>query len=157
MDNKFKAFVIVALVVLFTGMMAGGAYIAMKISGATQSVENKEVVIKPEDVHVVELTNSITTNLVSEKDMQSNHIIKITVGFGINKKSKDFKTITSQFEEKQILIRDEIIQSLRDQVYENMTKSDAQSQLSEIIISRVSKLLATQSIEEVYFGEFFVQ
>lgn len=156
MDNKFKAFVVIAIITLFATLMAGGYFIVMKISGTAQPVQVQAGNVKVEDIHVMQLTDSITTNLVSEKDEQSNHIIKVTVGFGVNKKSRDYKSIIKQFEEQQLLIRDAVLQSLRDQSYESMTSSDAQSQLAEIILSRVSTLLATQAIEEVYFGEFLV-
>ena len=157
MDNKFKSVVVIALVVLFVGMTAGGFYIVKKMSGDVQSAQGGQAVYNPENMQIFQLSESITTNLVSEENPNINHIIKVTVGFGVNKKSKDFKMIAKEFQEKEMLVRDEVIQSLRDQSYENMTKSDAQSQLSEVIISRISTLLTTQAIEGIYFGEFFVQ
>lgn len=157
MDNKFKAFVIIAIVILFIGMAAGGFYLVPKIVGNVGLISEGQPAYNPKDIQIFQLTESITTNLTSEEDSNKNHIIKVTVGFGINKKSKDFKSITKEFQEKEMLIRDEIIQSLRDQSYENMTRSDAQSKLSETIQSRISTLLLTQAIEEIYFGEFFVQ
>lgn len=157
MDNKFKGFVIVAIIVLFIGMAAGGFYLVPKILGGIDLTKEEQPVYNPKDIQIFQLTESITTNLTSEEDSNKNHIIKVTVGFGINKKSKDFKNISKQFQEKEMLVRDEIIQSLRDQSYENMTRSDAQSKLSETIQSRISTLLLTQAIEEIYFGEFFVQ
>lgn len=154
MDNKFKSIVIVALVVLFAGMTAGGFYIVKRMSGDVQTGQG---VYSPQDIQIFQLSESITTNLVSEDNPNKNHIIKVTVGFGVNKRSKDYKAIAREFTEKEMLVRDEVIQSLRDQSYENMTKSNAQSQLSEVIVSRVSTLLVTQAIEGIYFGEFFVQ
>jgi len=157
MDNKFKGFVIIAIVVLFIGTAAGGFYMFRSLSGNIMPVLAGQSAYNPQDIQVFQLTEPITTNLTSEEGKNTNHLIKVTVGFGINKKSRDFKHIAKEFEEKEILVRDEIIQSLRDQSYENMTRSDAQSQLSETIQSRVSTLLLTQAIEEIYFGEFFVQ
>jgi len=157
MDNKFKGFVIIAIVVLFIGMAVGGFYVFPKIMGNIDPIKDGQRVYNPKDIQVLQLTESITTNLTSEENSSKSHIIKVTVGFGVNKKSRDFKSITKEFQEKEMLIRDEIIQSLRDQSYENMTRSDAQSQLSETIQARISTLLLTQAIEEIYFGEFFVQ
>ena len=157
MDNKFKSIVIIALVVLFAGMTAGGFYIVRKMSGDVQSAQGEQPVYNAKNMEIFQLSESITTNLISEENPNQNHIIKVTVGFGVNKKSKDFKEITKEFKEKEMLVRDEVIQSLRDQSYESMTKSDAQSQLSEVIISRISTLLVTQAIEGIYFGDFFVQ
>ncbi len=157
MDNKFKGFVIAAIVVLFIGMAAGGYYVVKKISASSEPAQTEVAESGPQDLQIFQLTEPITTNLMSEENPGKSHIIKVTVGFGVNKKSKDFKTISKEFSEKEMLVRDEIIQTLRDQSYENMTKSDAQKQLSETIVSRISTLFVTQAIEEIYFGEFFVQ
>ena len=157
MDSKFKVFVISAFVVLFAGMVAGGFFIFKSVSNKEPAANTEEAQSKPKDVAIFEIAGDITTNLISEKNEQSKHVIKVTVGFAVDKKSKDFKTVSNDFIEKEILIRNEVIQALRDQSYESMAKSDAQAKLSEIIVSRVSKLLFTQSIEEMYFGDFFVQ
>ena len=157
MDTKFKGFVIVAIAILFIGMMAVGFFLVPNIIGNIRPNNQGELTYNPKDIQIFQLTESITTNLTSETSLNDNHIIKVTVGFGMNKKNKDFKNIAKEFYEKEMLIRDEIIQSLREQSYESMMKSDAQNKLSEIIQSRISTLLFTQAIEEIYFGEFFVQ
>lgn len=157
MDKKFKGFVIIALVVLFVGMAAGGFYIVKRMSGDIQPAQGGQGVYDSKNMQIFQLAEPITTNIVSETEPNATHIIKVTVGFGVNKTSRDFKEIAKEFEEKEMLVRDEVIQSLRDQSYEKMAKSDAQSQLSEVIISRISTLLMTQAIEGIYFGDFFVQ
>ncbi|NLI89172.1 MAG: hypothetical protein GX366_02005 [Epulopiscium sp.] len=159
MDKKFKVFVILAFVLLFAGMVVGGFFIVTSLSTKDMppSSEQVEGNINPKNVEIFQLEGDITTNLVSEEDKDSKHVIKITVGFAVNKKSKDFKEVAKQFSEKEILIRNEVIEILRNQSYESMAKADAQETLSEIIVSRLSTLLFTQSIEDMYFGDFFVQ
>lgn len=158
MDNKFKIFVVSAFIVLFAGMVAGGFFIFKNISNKEPASQVQTTAAKhPKDIVVFPISGDITTNLTSENDGDRKHVIKITVGFGVDKKSKDFKDVATEFAEKELIIRNEIIQSLRNQSYESMAKSDAQEKLSEIIVSRLSTLLFTDSIEEMYFGDFFVQ
>lgn len=157
MDSKFKIFVISAFVVLFAGMVAGGFYIVKNVINREPIMQTGATVKHPKDLVVLPITEDITTNLASEENDQSKHIIKVTVGFGLDKKSNDYKAVSKEFVEKEILIRNEIIQSIRDQSYESMAKADAQERLAEIVVSRLSTLLATQSIVDMYFGDFFVQ
>lgn len=157
MDNKFKIFVVSAFIILFAGMVAGGYFIFKNVSNKEPTVGVEGTVKHPKDIQVFPISGDITTNLISETDENSKHIIKVTVGFGIDKKSKDFKAVSTEFLEKELIIRNEIIQCLRNQSYESMAKSDAQERLSEEIVSRVSALLFTESIKEMYFGDFFVQ
>lgn len=157
MDKKFKIFVVSTFVILFVGMVAGGFYIVKNISNKDAPKQNEEVNMKAKDVEIFHLAGDITTNLISKEDKSSKHVIKVTVGFAVDKKSKDFKVVAKQFSEKEILIRHEIIETLRNQSYESMVQADAQEKLSEIIVSRLSTLLHTQSIDDMYFGDFFVQ
>lgn len=157
MDNKFKIFVISAFVILFAGMVAGGFFIFKNVSNKEPVTQVEGTTKHPKDIHVFPISGDITTNLISENNDQSKHVIKVTVGFGVDKKAKDFKAVSTEFMEKELLIRDEIIQCLRNQSFESMAKSDAQEVLSEKIVGRLSTLLFTQSIEEMYFGDFFVQ
>ncbi|HHX59591.1 MAG TPA: hypothetical protein GX707_02460 [Epulopiscium sp.] len=157
MDGKFKVFVVVAFLVVFLGMVGGGYVVLKSVSNNASTVQAGGSVKNPQNIVIFPIAGDITTNLISEVDDQSKHVIKITVGFGIDKKGRDFKALSKEFVEKEMLIRNEIIQSLRDQSYESMAKPDAQAKLSEIIVSRLSTLLVTQSIEDMYFGDFFVQ
>lgn len=157
MDRKFKIFVVVAFVVIFAGMVAGGFYVVKNMTAKGASKETEEVQTKPKEVEIFQLAGDITTNLVSEENEKSKHVIKVTVGFAVDKKSKDFKEVSKHFAEKEILIRNEIIETLRNQSYESMVKADAQERLSELVVSRLSTLLFTESIEDMYFGDFFVQ
>lgn len=157
MDKKFKVFVIAGFLVLFVAMVAGGFFIIKSMSNKEAPTQVEGTQKHPKDLQIFQLSGDVTTNLISEKDESSKHVIKVTVGFSVDKKSKDLKGVTNDFVEKEILIRDEIIQVLRDQSYEDMASSEAQKILSDLILSRVSELLFTQSIEDVYFGDFFVQ
>ncbi len=157
MDSKFKVFVITAFVILFAGMMAGGFFIVKTVTDKEPVGQVGEIMHHPKDIVVFPIASDITTNLISDEDAQRKHVIKVTVGFGIDKKGKDFKDLSKDFVEKEMIIRNEIIQSIRDQSYESLSAKDGQEKLAEIIVSRLSTVLATQSIVDMYFGEFFVQ
>ena len=70
---------------------------------------------------------------------------------------KEYEAFTTLYSENIALIRNEIIQVIREQTYSMMSKADAQTKLGSEIVNRLNKLLDTELIKEVYFKDFFVQ
>ncbi|MGL6174622.1 MAG: flagellar basal body-associated FliL family protein [Cellulosilyticaceae bacterium] len=152
MDKKFKIFVIVAMIAL-AALAGTGTVVALSIvngesSQAQESYENKNLV-------TMALKEPITANLVGDERKKS--IARVSIGLGVDAKQKGYKEFNSNFDSSQLVIRDEIINILRKQTYEQMTKSDAQDELAKEIKKQINQLMETEVIKEVYFGEFFVQ
>ena len=160
MDKKFKIFVIVAIVFLGIAIV-GSAFIVLKMVGNNNndSNSNKQVVAEKEKKEPklvpIDLGDAITTNIFDEAGAQ--HIAKIVISFGVDESSKEYKKFNEEFKSKNVIIRDEIIHILREQTYEMMAKADAQTKLGDEITVRINKLLKTEIIGKVYFGDFFVQ
>lgn len=155
MDKKFKIFVIVALVILSVAI-AGSAFIVLRMMDKNKTADVGATPVATE-LAVVTIEENILVNI---SDANGNpHVMKIVVAFGVDAKesSKEYKAFAEQVESKMIVVRDEIIQVMREQTYEMMDKMDAKDKLGDEIKERVNKLLGTEIIHEVYYGEFFVQ
>lgn len=157
MENKFKIFVIVGFVVLGLGIAGSTFFILTQLNKAPKEVvEIQENEIKKTDLAKVELAEAITSNVYGEGNMQ--HIARIHVSLGVDQSDKKgYEAFSTLYDENVALIRNEIIQVVREQTYSMMSKADAQVKLGSEIVNRLNKLLDTTLIKEVYFKDFFVQ
>ncbi len=159
MEKKYKliiGFSAVGMVIIIAAL----AYVMLTVLNLKQTSQGQTEKVstnskKKNNVEIFELEDAITVNIQDEKGTQ--HIVRVVVAFGINKNDKGYKNFSENFESKTIVIRDEIIQVVREQTYEMMIRSDSQQKLKDEILQRVNKLLNTQIIKEIYFGDFFVQ
>jgi flagellar basal body-associated protein FliL len=155
LDKKFKIFVIAAIV--FLGIaIAVSTFFILNIVGKDKETAVSEKKEKSKiSLTTVDLGDAITTNIFDEEDEQ--HIARVVISFAVNEKDKSYKAFQEAFASKNVVIRDEIIHIIREQTYEMMSKADAQTKLGDEIVMRINKLLDTQVIQDVYFGDFFVQ
>ncbi|MDF2802696.1 MAG: flagellar basal body-associated FliL family protein [Anaerocolumna sp.] len=153
LDNKFKIFVIIAIV--FLGIaIAGSTFLIMGMVGKDEATSAGSNNGKSKMV-TVDLGDAITSNVYDETGEQ--HIARVVISFSVNAASKQYKQFNKDFEGKKVIIRDEIIHIIREQTYEMMTRADAQTKLGDEVTERINRLLETQIIQDVYFGDFFVQ
>lgn len=167
MDKIFKVFVIFAIVILFIGTSvativavdATNKYKEYSKNENTETSSNKKQDKEDdkknksdENTVIVQLGDAITSNLGS-----GSNVMRLSVAIGLDSSSKEYKTVSAAVTSDEVRIRDEIIRIMRSQSYDSMTKPDAQDVLAEIILNRVSELMDTDIIQEVIFGEFFVQ
>lgn len=157
MDKKFKIFVIIALTVL-TFVVTAGIFLVLTTRPTTETVatEEPQKEIQEKDLELIYLEDPINANLSLGED-KIPHIIRLAVGIEIHKKEKDYKDFQANFEAKQVMIRNEIIEILRSKTYEEMMETSAQEVLSTEMRARLNELLGTEIIQNVYFGEFFIQ
>ena len=152
MDKKFKMFVIIAIV--FLGIaIAGSTFLVMKMvsnDGGTADAKTDKM-----KIITVDLGDAITSNVYDESGEQ--HIARVALSFAIYSASKEYKTFSRDFETKKVIVRDEIIHIIREQTYEMMSRTDAQTKLGDEVVQRINKALGTEIIQDVYFGDFFVQ
>ncbi len=161
MDKKYKIIIgittvgVVIIIAIIAFLMM--TVLSMKQASVDQE-KTKQVSTgkkKNDSLEIIELGDAITVNIQDEQNTQ--HIVRIIVAFEINKKDKNYKKFVDSFDTKNVVVRDEIIQVVREQTFEMMLRSDAQQKLKDEITQRVNKLLGTQMITQVYFGDFFVQ
>lgn len=155
MDKKFKIFVIIAIVLL--GIAIGvSTFLVLSMMGKDkEAVSESQAEVSKSKLVTINVGDPITCNVYEATGEQ--HIAKVSISLGVNEKSKQYKKFQKDFESSQVIIRDEIIQTIREQTYEMMSKTDAQTKLGDEIAARINKLLDTQVVEKVYFSEFFVQ
>lgn len=157
MENKFKLFVIIGFVVLGLAVAGSTFFILTQLKKTpAQVTETTKVEIKKTDLAKIELEEAITSNVYEEGSVQ--HVARIHVSLGVDQSSKkEYEAFTTLYSENIALIRNEIIQVIREQTYSMMSKADAQTKLGSEIVNRLNKLLDTELIKEVYFKDFFVQ
>lgn len=155
MDKKFKIFVIVAIALLGIAIAISTFFILNMVGKDKETAVSDKNEKSKVSIITVDLGDAIATNVFDEEGEQ--HITRIVVSFGVNEKDKGYKAFQEAFASKKVIIRDEIIHIIREQTYEMMSKADAQTKLGDEIVIRINKLLDTQSIQAVYFGDFFVQ
>ena len=147
----------ITAIVLLGVCIAGSTFLVLQVVNKNQSgvASSNNVNSDKSNLVALDLGDAITANVYEENGIQ--HIARIEVSFGLNQDSKAYKKFTENFPSQVAIIRNEIIQTLREQTYDMMSKTDAQTKLGDEIIVRVNKLLDTNIIEAVYFKEFFVQ
>lgn len=157
MDNKFKVFVIVALVIL-AGVAGTSTFIAITVMNRTvaqQTASTSGIEIASKNLTLVNLSEPITCNIVDEAGKP--HVVRVVIALEADSKNGGYKKFSKSFSEKEIIVRDAVISLLRQQTYEMMTRVDAQEKLGDEIVTKVNELLGTTVIQNTYFGEFFVQ
>jgi len=155
LDKKFKLFVIIAIVFLGIAIAAGMFFILDAVGKNKVVAESNKKSTNIMSLSTVDLGDAIATNVFDEQGEQ--HIARIVVSFGIDEEDSAYEPFKEAFESKKVIIRDQIIHIVREQTYEMMTKTDAQTKLGDEIVVRINELLDTQVIQKVYFGDFFVQ
>lgn len=151
MDKKFKVFVIMSIIILTLIAVAGGVTVLSMMNDVKTDTASEEKVDKSA-LAIVSLDESVNANLKMDQD-NIPHIARVSLGFEIDTKDKDYKTFTTDFTEKQIVVRDKIISLIRSQTYNELEKD----KLGKMIKKEVNALLKTEIIQTVYFSDFFVQ
>ncbi|WP_180270673.1 flagellar basal body-associated FliL family protein [Sporanaerobium hydrogeniformans] len=155
MDKKFKIFVIVTLAILLIAI-GGCTFVVLNLINKTNSAVSEAVKEeKPKELKVVGLGDAITVNLSDEYG--ESHVMRVVISFGVDEKSKEFKKFNSDVTEKNVIIRDAIIDIMREQTFEMMNKKDGKTKLSDEVKTKINKLLDTKIIEKVYCSDFFIQ
>lgn len=155
MENKFKIFVIVAIVFL-AAAIAGSTYIMLSVINSKETVVEGQVEDVQYDLIATPLGEAITANVYEEGGKQ--HIARVQLSFGVDQSDKKaYTAFTEKYNANLAVVRNEVILTIREQTYSMMIKPDAQSSLSDEITARVNAVLDTTIIKEVYFEDFFVQ
>ena len=157
MEKKLIIFVVVGFLVLGVAIAGSTFFILSKINNTPVVEKSKESdTISIADLAKHELEEAITSNVYEENGMQ--HIAKVHISLGVDQSSeKEYEAFTGLYDANISVIRNEIIQVIREQTYSMMIKADAQTKLGSEIVNRLNKLLDTDLIKEVYFKDFFVQ
>lgn len=163
--EKNKIFMFVIIGILFTTLIAVSIALfftlnSLKtIAGSNQkdSTIEEETKIDPEDVSIFSIPDPITANLIVDKDDQEKHILRISVGLALDSSQKDYKNLNEQLDAKMPILKHGIISVIRNKSYKEMLEPNSQDLIGEEILNEFRKEFQTETIIDIYFGEFFVQ
>ena len=156
MDNKFKIFVIVAIVVLALSIGLSTFFILSRLGKTNDEVDNTPVEYTP-ILTELSVGDSIMTNIAKGKG-ESQHFIKVKISLGVDSTdSKAYTAFTTVATSRAATIRSEIISVLGEQSYDTLSSEAGKSILADAIIIRLNTLLETDLIYKVYYEEYFVQ
>lgn len=155
MENKFKIFVIVAIVVLAIAIAASTFFLLRAFNDSQANVITTSVEHEP-DLKAIALGEAILTNITSEGSMQRFAKVKISIGVDASNEEA-FTALSTQIEEKSASIRSELITTIGEQTYSMLSAANAKTKLADEIVIRLNTLLDTDLIYEVYYEDFFVQ
>ena len=156
-DKNFKIFVIATLFVLLIAI-GGCTFVIFNLvskNNIEKEVDKVDKVDKEKELTAVSLGDAITVNVSDE--LGQIHIMRVAISFGVDEKSKEFKKFSSDVTDKEVIIRDGIIDVLRAQTFEMMNKADSKAKLSDEIKIKVNQILDTEIVEKVYCSDFFIQ
>ncbi|MGL4798672.1 MAG: flagellar basal body-associated FliL family protein [Cellulosilyticaceae bacterium] len=155
MDKNFKIFVIIALVVL---TMVATTAVFLVLSIKPQSVEEQTTTtsVNKENLEIVHMAEALNANLKLGEDKVP-HIVRLVIGVQVDKKHKAYKDFSKNFEGNQTIIRDGIIDIVRSKTYEDMNEEGAKDELAKEIATRINELLDTDIVQNIYFGDYFIQ
>ena len=159
MENKFKIFVLIALLVLGLAV-SGSTFFILKTLNSTNIENGKDMQTQDKTSTIlkeVEVGEAIVTNITSEGNVQ--HFAKIQIKLGVDgSDSKSYEALTSAFTERSASIRNELIDAIGQQTYTMLSDTKAgKEKLADEIIVRLNRLLETELIQAVYYEEYFVQ
>ncbi|WP_058485163.1 flagellar basal body-associated FliL family protein [Defluviitalea phaphyphila] len=159
--NKTLIFIIIGVLSITVIVMATTLFSTLNsLKEATENKKNltfEEVSIDTEDISIFSISDPITANLLNNEEDDTQHILRISVGLGLDSKQKDFKEVNNELTEKTTIIRDIIIKTIRNKTYEEMQKANAQELIGDEILSNIKQEFQTNTIVDIYFEEFFVQ
>lgn len=155
MDNKFKIFVIVAILLLAAGIV-GSTFVILNMVGGNATSEATATGEANYKLVEVAIEDAITTNVPEEDGMQ--HIAKIEISLGVDTSNKKaYSIFEEEMASKPAGVRNEIIAAVGEQTYSMMSSRDGREKLADEIITRLNSFLNTDIIHEVYYKDYYVQ
>ncbi|OON97997.1 MAG: hypothetical protein ATN36_00245 [Epulopiscium sp. Nele67-Bin005] len=157
--DKFKIFVVVAIVVL-TLAIGGGVFLVFTMLNS-DTTENGAppvpVEYRPDKMETHSLDEIMMSNLVSFDG--KTHVIRIGIAFGVDLSSKEYSDFMDAFENRQVIFKSKILEHLRQQEYEMLLLPDAKEKLAIEIKDIIHEEFrwVQNPIYQVYFSEFLVQ
>ena len=161
--EKSKTLVFIIIGILFTTVIAVTVALVFTFS-SLKSITNgngQEVLAqeahRQDDIEIFSITEPITANLIQDNDDEGKHMLRISVGVGMDTKQKNYKKLKEQLENKISVLRHTIIKVIRNKTYEEMLQPNAQELMGQEILNELKEEFQTDAMVNIYFGEFFVQ
>lgn len=109
------------------------------------------------DIVQVPVTEAIKVNLLPGDDGVEHYaLIEMSVAVYVTE-NKDAEKIQKELVDNEIIVRHTTIEILRNKTYQDLKMPNAQQNVSRDVLNSLQDIFKTNSIVEVYFGEFFLQ
>jgi len=155
--NKIFMIVIIALLVVLIGFMAWFMIFGIPKIMSAQNGDPVVVYETPEppkklsaqDITTYSLASDITSNLLPGTDGK-NHVIRLTMGIGVDKTAEDQADILAVLAANEIIIRDAVSEILASRTMEDLQGAEGKEALSQDILARVQEEFASNTIVSAY-------
>ena len=117
----------------------------------------EEKKVNPKDITIFSISEPITANLIDDKGKDEKHILRLSVGLALDSTKKDYKALNEDLSGKMEVLRHVIISVIRNKTYEEMQEPNVQELMGKEILNKIKTEFQTETIVDIYFGEFFVQ
>ncbi len=167
--NKMGMMIIIVILLIMFISFGVGFFLLLKTLKATPPgpgpiQSSGTSIYKLEEIDVIPLTDPIKSNLAVGKD-NKNHMVDLKLSIGLNMGGKTDKDIKKEYEKikpmvedrnKQTIIRNEILNILRNKTFDELIAPDSNIMLIQEITSCLQELFNTNIIIIVYFDTFNV-
>lgn len=155
MENKFKLFVIIAIVVLGVSI-AGSTFFILK---QMNQPPKEEASTTETELKLTEISmgDAIMTNIAMGED-KVQHFAKIKISLGVDTSNKKaYEAFNNALTNQAASMRNELIAVIGEQTFTMLRGNDGKVKLADEIVARLNQLLGTDIIYNVYYEEYFVQ
>ena len=151
--------VIIALLVIVLGFMGWFIFFGMpQLMNAQNNNDTPQVIyetpeppkkLSAQDIVTYNLASDITSNLMPSADGK-NHIIKLTLGIGVDKTAENQTDMLALLASNEIIVRDAVSEILSSRTMEDLQGAEGKAALSQEILARVQEEFDTNTIVSAY-------
>ncbi len=150
--SKTVLIIIIAVAVLFMGMMGAGFFILWnKMANVTQPQAVVEEEAEPEEASLGPIY-PIKTMIVNLADEGGKRYLRVSMEFELENEE-----MIASMDKLLPRIRDSILMILPTKKYDDINTTEGKIKLRNEMMEKVNSLLVTGKIQNIYFTEFVVQ
>ena len=159
--NKIVMIVIIALLlILLSAIVFLTVYTLSSMNKQNQELETPDpqtIILTPEQIEPMSLSDTINTNLLVEDDGKD-HVIRLSVSLGVNFSDKKAgQAYLDMLTTKEPIIRDIIIGVVRKKTYSNLRKESGQEELKSELLERLQNEFQSTMIYSVVISDIYMQ
>jgi flagellar FliL protein len=151
--SKKVLIIIIAVAVLFVGMVGAGFFILWnKISQVPLDPSKVAEVPVKEDENVIGPLYTLDTMIVNLADQGGKRYLRVTMALELSD-SESVATIESRLPQ----VRDAVLMILPTKTYDDVSTTDGKIALRNQVMEKINTLMTKGRVNNIYFTEFVVQ
>lgn len=151
--SKTVSIIIIAVAVLFMGMVGAGFFILWsKISHMPQNPAAVEEIPVEEEENVIGPLYTLDTMIVNLADNGGKRYLRVTMALELS----DPEAVTT-IESRLPQIRDAVLMILPTKNYDNVSTTNGKIALRTEVMEKINSLITKGRVNNIYFTEFVVQ